>query len=247
MASPATIVTSAYHPEYHTHLIGWAYAVHELVTPPEHIIIAHHDIDPDIRAHVDTLIRPQWVPIPHKPRVLASTINHAIAHVETPWVVKIDADDRILPHALGALHRTPEDIYGYGIRIYPSGVEIRSRKTTADEILTNQDNLLFSCSPFRKTVWDLSPYQDIDMEDWWFWITAAHNGFTFTASEGVDYQYTQHPQQRTNEYDADKQREWVRQQRSALINAGSAPPTEHGVGHRGEHRQMGDHSETARA
>lgn len=222
MGSPATIVTSAYHHAFQTHLIGWAYAVSELVTPPARTIIAAHRIDPAVRRYVDQTIPCEWVEIPTQPDVLASSVNHAIERVETEWVVKIDADDRLLPHALGALPHVEEDVYGYGIRIYPTEVELRSRKVTAHDILTDNDNLLFSCSPFRKKVWEANPYEDIDMEDWWFWITAAHNGFTFTASEGVDYIYTQHPNQRTREYDAGTQRDAIRQRRSALI--GTQPP-----------------------
>ena len=129
---------------------------------------------------------------------------------------ELDADDLILPHAISALHRITADVYGFGIRM-STGANLPSRPVTAEQVLTSPDNLVFSCSPFRRTVWEANRIADMDMEDWWYWIRAAHAGFTFTASRGVDYIYRVHDQNRSNEYDAEQQRDKVRRMRQDLL------------------------------
>ena len=210
------VVTSAYTRDYQRFLPQWAASVAHLRTAPDQVTIAHHDIDPGVRDEVDALLTVTWVPIPERPQVLAACTNTAIEHTPTTWIVKLDADDLILPHAISALHRITADVYGFGLRM-STGANLPSRPVTAEQVLTSPDNLVFSCSPFRRTVWEANRIADMDMEDWWYWIRAAHAGFTFTASRGVDYIYRVHDQNRSNEYDAEQQRDKVRRMRQDLL------------------------------
>jgi hypothetical protein len=121
------------------------------------------------------------------PQVL---VNEAIASVNTEWVCKMDIDDVIFPHALNNLDRTDADVYMFGIQL--SGQWLPARHATRADILKSPHNLVFSGSPFRRWVWERSPYRDMVCEDWMFWIDAARNGARFHASPDIDYEYVIH-------------------------------------------------------
>lgn len=114
----------------------------------------------------------------------------------------MDVDDRFLPHALNKVDGCEADILMFGIMLTqwnPNGTPTNNRptvmlpqKVSSENILTIPHNLVFSGSPFRKKVWEAAPFRDMIYEDWAFWIEAAKNGFTFTQTDGIEYEYRVH-------------------------------------------------------
>lgn len=121
------------------------------------------------------------------PQVL---VNEAISASRTDWVCKMDVDDIIFPHALNNLWVCDADVYMFGIQL--SGQWLPARHATRADILKTPHNLVFSGSPFRRWVWERSPFRDMICEDWRFWIDAATNGARFHASPTIDYEYVIH-------------------------------------------------------
>lgn len=186
------IVTVAYGDTYRAFLPEWARAVQALTTQPDHFAIVTDRIDKHVEEAID-LLPPRGVaftsdtPFRHHPQVL---VNEAIREVPTDWVVKIDVDDLILPHALDNL---PEDadVLMYGIVVQRATGEqvLLSPACTWRDILNNPHNLIFSGSPFRKWLWHSNQIKDMMYEDWTFWLGCAKQQARFAASTQADYVY----------------------------------------------------------
>lgn len=184
------LVTVAYGETYRQFLPEWCEQVSRLHREPEQIIIVTDDVE-ECEALVD------W--LPGMGIVLASTepavhpqvcVNDAIRETDTEWVCKMDVDDRIYPHALDNLSGCDADVYTFGVRL---GVtNLPARHVTRGDIIRTPHNLVFSGSPFRRWVWEASPYRDMICEDWRFWVDAARNGARFQASPTIDYEYVIH-------------------------------------------------------
>lgn len=194
------IVTSVYGKDYLPFLPGWAQAIAELDSKPDAVTIAYSGEASEYQAAVNALLDVTWVadlrPYRIHPQV---RVNAAIAATHTDWIVKMDVDDRLLPHALTGWQDADADIVNFGYRIGTQ--DLPSRPVTAHDILRKAGNSVGSGSPFRRYVWDRNAFEDRAYDDWVFWIKAARAGFRFTATGRVDYIYTRHPGQITHRLD----------------------------------------------
>lgn len=185
-----SIVTVAWGEKYRLFLPEWCAAVRNLNTQPDQVIISTDDVE-ECEALVDWLpgmhiVSTDTVPLVH-PQVC---VNDAIRETDTEWVCKMDVDDLIYPHALDNLENCDSDVYMFGIRL---GVtNLPARHITRGDVIRTPHNLVFSGSPFRRWVWEQSPYRDMLCEDWRFWVDAARNGARFYASPTIDYEYVIH-------------------------------------------------------
>lgn len=186
------VVAVAYGDKYRAFIPRWARAVNSLERTPDRVLIVTDDV-PSAMATLGqaelgrvTFLQARGTFNTH-PQVL---VNEAIASVNTEWVCKMDIDDLIFPHALNSLHDCLADVFMFGIQL--SGQWLPARHATRADILKSPHNLVFSGSPFRRWVWERSPYRDMICEDWMFWIDAARNGARFHASPDIDYEYVIH-------------------------------------------------------
>lgn len=194
------IVTTCYGPDYYGFLDEWSGALLELNSEPDWVTIVHDGVPDDLRSKVDDRLSPVWVtdktPVEIHPQ---SHINTGIAVTFTDWILKVDVDDLLLPHALDGWQNLSADIVNFGYSI--NGAAFPSRKVTAEWMLEKQSNPIGSCSPFRRWVWESNRFQDLGYDDWAFWILAAQVGAVFDATGRIDYVWRQHPAQITNRID----------------------------------------------
>ena len=195
------ICTVAYGTTYHDFLPRWAAAVAALERRPDLITIVHDGVSRDIRQQVHDLLTVLWVEDRGTAHELQPQVhvNAAIAVTQTDWIVKLDADDVILPHALTGVTDCAADVLNFGYRI--GEADHVSQRVTAEQVLRKTNNALSSASPFRRWLWERNKFQDLLFDDWAFWIEAARAGATFDATGRVDYIYSVHDQQLTRRHD----------------------------------------------
>lgn len=219
-AARVHVVTSAISAEYQEFLVHWALSVDGLVEKPDTVTIAlgEHGRSTDLVVRQVTHFLPgariirvedtsRWEA--HPP----TFVNHAI--LSTPmdgrdWVAKLDADDRAHYDWLTGIRDEPADVWMCGLtwveqhpntpfQLRHPEMDMPPRRfVTAEAVLDaarEGRNLIWSCSPFRRWLWDANPFQAKPGEDWQFWVDAAKRGATFTAAEGAYYFYHRHPGQ----------------------------------------------------
>lgn len=185
------VAAVAYGNTYRAFLPRWARAITALETRPERVIVVTDDVPScleqlgDTHLHNITFLQARGMYTTH-PQVL---VNEGIERLDTEWICKMDIDDIIFPHAFNALP-VDADVYMFGIQL--NGQWLPARHATRNEIMRSDYNLVFSGSPFRKWIWERSPYRDMICEDWAFWLAAAKNGARFMASPNIDYEYVLH-------------------------------------------------------
>lgn len=195
------ICTVAWGETYHDFLARWARAVHALETQPNVITVVHDGVSQAIRDQVNNLIKVLWV----EDRLVQHSlqpqlhINTAIAVTHADWLVKLDVDDLILPHALNDLATRTADVVNWGYQIGER--KHPSQPVSARQLLAKTGNPMSSCSPFRRWVWEKNQFRDMLFDDWAFWIEAARSAATFDATGTVDYIYSVHDQQMTRRHD----------------------------------------------
>lgn len=195
------ICSVAYGETYHDFLTEWSYAIGNLETKPTMVTVVHDGVPQEIRDKVAKHVRVMWVEdhatkFDIHPQVM---VNTAIALTDTDWVIKLDVDDLILPHALNPLRECNADVLNFGYRI---GVnDYASQPVTTEQVLERRYNPIGSCSPFRRWLWQRNKFRDMVFDDWGFWYEAAREGATFTHTGRVDYVYRVHDSQITRRHD----------------------------------------------
>lgn len=208
------LVAVAYGERYRAFLPRWMRALTMLETQPDKIMIVTDDVPSAIASLGDVYLSSTVFKQAHgtynvHPQVL---VNEAIASVDTDWICKMDIDDIIFPHALNTLDEARDcDVWMFGIQL--AGKWLPARHATRADILKSPHNLVFSGSPFRRWIWEKSPYRDMICEDWMFWIDAARNGARFQSSPSIDYEYVVHGDNITLQVDMAAAEENVRRLR----------------------------------
>ena len=186
------VVAVAHGEKYRAFLPRWMRAMTMLERKPEQIMVVTDDVPDCIQrlgsANLSSVIFKQahgtfrWHP--------QFLVNEGIEAMQTEWVCKMDVDDIIFPHAFNSLHDCLADVFMFGIQLGDHWMP--AHHVTAADVLRSQHNLIFSGSPFKRSVWVKAPYRDMICEDWMFWIEAAKNGARFQASPSIDYEYVLH-------------------------------------------------------
>lgn len=118
--------------------------------------------------------------------------NAAIAATPTPWVMHLDADDVLLPHALDDAAALAERADVVSLGALRDGQEVTFPHVSARTILRGRLGA-FSPSPYRRALWERRPY--ITANDWIesaLWVGFAHLGARFTGTRRAGFVYRQH-------------------------------------------------------
>lgn len=127
--------------------------------------------------------------------------NRAVAMSSSEWVMHLDADDQLMPHALEefAAVAPAADVIGAGyersgdLRAGPSNRKRIYSPSTGLEAL-DQVAPCSGVSPFRRSFWERSPYRT-DMRGGWdtaLWIGFARLGARFRPTSRPVFWYRQH-------------------------------------------------------
>lgn len=204
--SDLTIVTAC--TGYGQYLRDWTTSILAQAMLPGRVCIFTHGsvLDNVAGMHAAARFFEADIPVYHEhceERVdLGEARNRAVALSESEWVLHLDADDTLMPHALAICHARHADAdvisagYERSGRI-TSGTSRRSRVyEDLDGILALDANgLCSSNSPFRRRFWEQSPYRT-DMYGAWdiaFWIGLARLGARFRATPVPIFYYRLHP------------------------------------------------------
>lgn len=197
----------AYGDYYRQFITKWCESVYKLETFPDDIVIVTDDIE-DANKKIPENIK-NFIKVIHSkstsmrhPQFL---VNDAISVTETEWVCKMDIDDIILPHAFNKLSATESDVYMFGAQ--PSWQENPwpARDVSTLDVYKSNTNLVLSGSPFRRWIWEKSPFKNITYGDWVFWFEAAKNKAKFFPSSTIDYIYVAHGGNITSNINVEKE------------------------------------------
>jgi glycosyltransferase involved in cell wall biosynthesis len=211
------VVTSVWG-TYAAWLPAWAESIIAQTLPPSEVVIA--DMGAYDQGSLDYAVdllesRGIVVCIVRGPyRGMGAARNAAVRAAHTEWVMHLDADDTLMPHALSdcALLAENADVICLG------GLHRRKVITfplASTERVLNGRHCSFSCSPFRRTFWEVSPYQeDNDWVDSVFWVGLAHYGARFVPTLRAGFRYRDHEDSFSHQLTSgDRQaakRQWLR-------------------------------------
>lgn len=208
------VMTSAHTLEYQRFLPEWLDSVLALNTTPDTITIGVTDyrlptldILNELERRMEsrrTPLRVHWLhDVPeHLPACINQVIDGFAQLAPADWVAKLDADDRACTDWLDGIRETDADVWS--VRMIPV---FEGRRLSRGSNALGEDacqhildsarqgrNLVWSCSPFRRWLWDRNRFANRPGEDWQFWVDAAAAGARFGNAPGA-YEYHQHPGQ----------------------------------------------------
>lgn len=185
------VVTSAWG-TYGQYLPDWVESVAMQTRLPDRVTLIDCGLD-DPRPGLDALeasgLPYTYLKVPY--RGMGCARNCAVAETDTEWIMHLDADDVLLPHAL-------EDVEGLapGHDVVSVGVmrgdkEITFPHVSARTILRGQPGCLSSAA-YRKLFWHHRPYITVnDYIESALWVGFAHLGARFVATSRPGFVYRQ--------------------------------------------------------
>jgi len=120
--------------------------------------------------------------------------NVAVAASSGEWVMHLDADDMLLPGALAGVAPLFErcDVVSLGAR-YANGRVRTFPHVSSRDLLAGRVGC-FSCSPYRRSLWERSPYPTEPLfVDRMLWLRFAQLGARFVGTRWPGFLYRQHP------------------------------------------------------
>lgn len=187
------VVTSVWGP-YGRHLPGWVDSIAAQTLRPAQVTVVDcgvDDIDP-CRSVLEASGL-TWQIIDRDYQGMGAARNRAVENTPTEWVMHLDADDVLLPHAIADIARIAPrtDVVSVGMiqgrreRLFP-------RASTRDALAGK--HVAFSCAAFRRSLWAQSPWHEAnDWIDSAFWLGLARLGARFTGTTRAGAIYRQHP------------------------------------------------------
>lgn len=176
---------------------------HSIRVPYEQIIVNDGSSEPRTLEVLDILRRGGYQVIDQENSGLAAARNRGIEQARAPYILPLDADNRLRPGfiepALEILDAHPEVGVVYGDRR-----DFGLRNVTVDVPPFDLDTLLpcnfiDACAILRKSLWSACGEYDSAMpapgwEDWDLWIGAAGRGWQFRHLPGEAFDYRVRPQ-----------------------------------------------------
>lgn len=203
MTIPLTIVTSC--AGYGQYLPEWAASILGQQTRPAAVAVFTHGVDAADGAAAVAALRAGGIVARHEhhPERLdfGEARNRAVAMSATEWVMHLDADDTLMPHALAdvAPLMPKADVVALGYERsgdLSAGPKMR-RKTyrtlTGPEVVSNPTPAS-GVSPFRRRFWEQTPYRT-DLIGGWdtaLWIGFGHLGARIVPTSRPCFWYRQH-------------------------------------------------------
>lgn len=199
-----TIVTSC--TGYGKYLGEWAESILAQTARPGRVCIFTHGSQKDYMQAETAMLRLVGAGVScyhaHSAEALDLGVarNRAVELAETEWVVHLDADDTLLPHACAEFHRVGADAdvvqAGYERVGMVAGMSTRRRVYTGADGRAALDlpALASGNSAFRRSLWEREPYRT-DMRGAWdtaLWIGFAKLGARFRPTPSPVFRYRQH-------------------------------------------------------
>jgi GT2 family glycosyltransferase len=125
-------------------------------------------------------------------RGMGHAMNTAVAATETEWILRLDADDTLLPWALAdvALYAAEYDVVCLGAQI--EGKDRFDKWISTEAVLVNRVSC-FSASAYRRAYWEQRPYLEVnDWIDSAFWVGLAHLSAKFRGTRRAGFVYRKH-------------------------------------------------------
>ncbi len=201
-----TIVTSC--TGYGQYLAEWAASIAAQTVKPACVCLFTHGTESDRVAATRAVTRLTMAGIPVMAHHVTERVdfgtarNKAVAMSRTEWVMHLDADDTLMPHAIEEFRTlAPEaDVISAGYVL--AGRRISGVTTQRQRLYRSADgvgafalpSMAAGVSPFRRSFWEREPYRT-DMVGAWdtaLWIGFAKLGARFRATSRAVFQYRQH-------------------------------------------------------
>lgn len=192
---------------YGHYLPDWAASIAAQTSKPAEVAVFVHGsaIDTEHLPRVRRILEDAGIPVAIE--VAADRIdfgearNRAVRMTSAPWVLHLDADDTLYPHALedAAALADDADVISFGyertgdLEACP-GARVRIYKSLNGREALRSSAPCSSNSPFRREFFDRSPYR-LGMRGAWdtaFWIGLAQLGARFRPVQRPAFAYRQH-------------------------------------------------------
>ena len=165
---------------------------------PHVVVVDDGSTDPETLAVIDEL--PAAVEVVRQENAgLAAARNAGFAHCRTPFVLFLDADDRLAPGALAtmrqALERNPEASFAYGHHRFFGDWDAVVRFPPYDPLRLLDRHMIGSTTLARREVLEDTGGFDADFgtfEDWELWLHALAKGHRGVRIDAVTLEYRRH-------------------------------------------------------
>lgn len=185
------LVTVAYN-GYEKFIPQWLEAVASLKTKPRRVTIVVGRIDESILERLSTeakSLNPTIISA-DAPYNIGQMMNIAIEATQTDWIMSYGVDDVVLPDAIDHFkeHEETADFICIGW-IVKDGDKPDRHKTSPTPLEMAQvprgmgRRDILSCSPFRRSLWEKSPFPSSDYHTYPFLAQAVENGAVFAKVE----------------------------------------------------------------
>lgn len=185
------VVTSAWG-TYGQYLPEWVASVAAQEYEPAEVTLLDCGLDdpePGIEALKASGLNFKYVVAPYEG--MGRARNLAVAETETDWVMHLDADDLLLPHALLDVCRLGPGNDVVSLGVMRDGREVLFPHVSARTILLGQPGCLSSAA-YRKDLWRKRPYITAnDYIESALWVGFAHLCAKFVATERAGFVYRQ--------------------------------------------------------
>lgn len=167
--------------------------------PPRVIVVDDGSTDPDTATALDEL-SPEVEVLRQENRGVALARNAGLARAETPYVIVLDADDRLAPGAVAAMRRPLEAEsrlgFAYGHMRFFGDWEGVMRLPPYDPFrLLFRHTIGLSALTRRRVVEDTGGFDPAfeHYEDWELWLNALAHGWQGKQVDAVTLEYRRHP------------------------------------------------------
>ncbi|MEA2466051.1 MAG: hypothetical protein QOJ57_177 [Thermoleophilaceae bacterium] len=166
--------------------------------PPRVVVVDDGSTDPATHAALDAL--PDEVEVVRQPNAgVAAARNAGIARATTPYVLCLDADDRLAPGALALLRRSLEEhpgaSFAYGHHQYFGDWNTVLRLPPYDPLRLLDRHLIGLTTLARRTLFEdtggFDPSFDA-YEDWELWVHALARGHRGLRVDAATLEYRRH-------------------------------------------------------
>jgi hypothetical protein len=189
---PIGVVTSVWG-NYGHHLPGWVDSIVGQTLKPELVTIVDLGVD-DIGPGREALETSglDWQIITGDYRGMGPARNRAVEATSAEWVMHLDADDVLLPHAINDVAEIAPDTDVVSVGMYLGDREHLFVNVSARDALKGR-LAAFSCAAFRRELWEQSPWHEAnDWIDSAFWLNLARRGARFKGTARAGAVYRQH-------------------------------------------------------
>jgi glycosyltransferase involved in cell wall biosynthesis len=165
--------------------------------PPRVIVVDDGSTDPATLHAYEHL--PPGVVLTQQPNAgLADTRNRGLREADTPYLLALDADDRLPPGALRVLRRQLDDDpalgFSYGLIEFFGDWQGLMRMPPYDPYKLIYRHIIGPTALFRRELFeDVGGYHQFGgYEDWEFWVHALAHGWRGRRVEAVTWLYRRH-------------------------------------------------------